>query len=410
LDRGLDRGFDRGFQWSEPSRYAVTRPVSEETDEAPVGPSSSHPNGSGHPSSPAPLDVSSRFGLRLRELRRERNLTQLRMARDFGIDRSFISDVERGRKSHCRSCSRTCEPLPRRGGGSVNCFRRPGRRSGLPLSSMLELEFAEQSDCGLKREGNEDALGHVRPATAAQVRDQGWLFVLADGMGGHAQGEVASQLAVDTMLAGFRKIPKGVVHASLLPKLVQEANTAVYEEGRKSKARGASMGTTLVACALRFDSAVIAHVGDSRCYLFRNGAGVLLTRDHTMAAEQLRLGILSSADLQSNGIVDHDPQNTRNLLTRSLGFDLFVAADVSTVNVIPGDILLLCSDGLHGYVSDADIEAIVDANSEDLTKAAAALVAAANDAGGHDNVSVQLVRVVGVERMGLYRGRPYRLL
>jgi len=275
---------------------------------------------------------------------------------------------------------------------------------------MLDLEFAEHTDLGLQREGNEDSLGHFQPATAAQVRDQGWLFVLADGMGGHAQGEVASKLAVDTMLAGFRKIPKGVVHASLLPKLVQEANTAVYEQGRQSKARGASMGTTLVACALRFDSAVIAHVGDSRCYLFRNGAGVLLTRDHTMATEQFRLGILSSADLKSDDAVDHDPQNTRNMLTRSLGYDLFVAADVSTVNVIPGDILLLCSDGLHGYVSDADIETVVDVNSGDLSKAAAALVAKANEAGGYDNVSVQLIRVVGVERMGLYRGRPYRLL
>ena len=274
---------------------------------------------------------------------------------------------------------------------------------------MLDLEFAEHTDVGLHREGNEDFAGHVLPESVSQVRDQGWLFVLADGMGGHEQGEVASKLAVETMLAGFRKIPKGVVHASLLPKLVQEANTAVYEQGRLSKQRGASMGTTLVACALRFDSAVIAHVGDSRCYLFRNGAGVLLTRDHTMAAEQLRLGILSSADLKESGIVDHDPQNTRNMITRSLGFDLFVAADVSTVNVIPGDILLLCSDGLHGYVSDADIETVINRNP-DLAQAAAALVASANQAGGHDNVTVQLIRVVGVERMGLYRGRPYRLL
>jgi len=270
---------------------------------------------------------------------------------------------------------------------------------------MLELEFAEQTDIGRVRTGNEDFVGHVLPETPAQVRDQGWLFALADGMGGHAQGEVASKLAVETMLAGFRKVPKGIMHASLLPKLVQEANAAVYEAGHASQVRGASMGTTLVACALRFDSAVISHVGDSRCYLFRNGAGTVLTRDHTMAAEQLRLGIVSKKEAGA----DEDPDSNRHMLTRSLGFDLFVAADTITVNIIPGDILLQCSDGLHGYVPDAMIERIVNGNSS-LEKAAAALVAAANAAGGGDNVTAQLIRVVGVERMGLYRGRPYRLL
>jgi len=271
---------------------------------------------------------------------------------------------------------------------------------------MLELEFAEHSDVGLVRQGNEDFAGHVLPESAAQVRDQGWLFVLADGMGGHAQGEVASRIAVETMVAGFRKIPKGVMHASLLPRLVQEANAAVYEAGHASKVRGASMGTTLVACALRFDSAVISHVGDSRCYLFRNGAGAMLTRDHTMAAEQLRLGIKAKSD----DVPQPGEDDSRHFLTRSLGFDLFVAADTSTVNVMPGDILLLCSDGLHGYVSDLEIERIVNGMGSDLDRTAKALTAAANAAGGGDNVTVSLIRVRGVERMGLYRGRPYRLL
>jgi protein phosphatase len=199
------------------------------------------------------------------------------------------------------------------------------------------------------------------------------------------------------------------MHASLLPRLVQEANAAVYEAGHANKARGAgmgaTMGTTLVACALRFDSAVISHVGDSRCYLFRNGAGAALTRDHTMAAEQLRLGIKPKQD---DGATD-DP--SRNMLTRSLGFDLFVAADTSTVNIMPGDILLLCSDGLHGYVPDAEIERIVNSGANgDLETMARSLTSAANATGGNDNVTVQLIRVRGVERMGLYRGRPYRLL
>ena len=270
---------------------------------------------------------------------------------------------------------------------------------------MLDIEFAELSDRGLTREHNEDALGHVVPSSPAQVQSQGWLFAIADGVGGQENGEVASRLAIDTVVAGFRKIPKGIMHVSLLPRLVQEANSAVYDAGHApsghGKARGSEMGTTLVACALRFDSAVISHVGDSRCYLFRDGVGAQLTRDHTMAAEQFRLGILSQAEA-SDG-------DNRHILTRCLGNELFVAADTVTVNVIPGDVLLLCSDGLHGYVADEKMRQLIHSTS-DLEMAAARLVAAANDAGGLDNISVQILRVRSVERMGLYRGRPYRLL
>jgi serine/threonine protein phosphatase PrpC len=269
---------------------------------------------------------------------------------------------------------------------------------------MLDIEFVERTDTGHHREHNEDALGHVLPANAAQVQSQGWFFALADGMGGHQQGEVASHLAIQTALEGFRKIPKGVMHVSLLPRLVQEANAAVYDAGLATARHGARMGTTIVCCALRFDSAVVSHVGDSRCYLFRNlNAATLtqLTHDHTMADEQMRMGILSKEEgAASEG---------RHVLTRSLGNEMFVAADTVTVNIQPGDVLLLCSDGLHGYVSDATILQTLQRYS-DLDRAAQTLVAAANEAGGHDNVSVQLIRIRTVERMGLYRGRPYRLL
>jgi protein phosphatase len=270
---------------------------------------------------------------------------------------------------------------------------------------MLDIEFAELSDRGLSREHNEDSLGHVVPASPAQVQSQGWLFAIADGVGGQENGEIASRLAIDTVVAGFRKIPKGIMHVSLLPRLVQEANSAVYDAGHvdsgHGKARGSQMGTTLVACALRFDSAVISHVGDSRCYLFRDGVGAQLTRDHTMAAEQFRLGILSQAEASTG--------DNRHILTRCLGNELFVAADTVTVNVIPGDVLVLCSDGLHGSVPDARMRELIYSTS-DLESAASRLVAAANDAGGLDNISVQILRVRSVERMGLYRGRPYRLL
>ena len=280
---------------------------------------------------------------------------------------------------------------------------------------MLDLEFAERTDSGLTRDHNEDFIGHVVPSTPAQVQSQGWLFALADGVGGQEKGEVASRLAVETVQDGFRKIPKGIMHVSLLPKLVQEANHAVFDAGNASPSAdpgfvdpgghivpgGGRMGSTLVLCALRFDSAVVSHVGDSRCYMFRNGNLSSLTRDHTMVDEQVRLGIISKADAAVHA--------NRHVLTRSLGYEMFVAADTITVNIQPGDVLLLCSDGLHGYVPDSEIQATLK-STPDLNAAATALIAAANQTGGHDNVSVQLIRVRGVERMGLYRGRPYRLL
>jgi serine/threonine protein phosphatase PrpC len=255
---------------------------------------------------------------------------------------------------------------------------------------MLDLEFAERTDQGKVRSNNEDSIGHVLPMGPAQVQSQGWFFATADGMGGHERGEVASDLAVTTALAGFRKIPKGVMHVSSLPRLVQEANAAVYEAGLSTGLRGARMGTTFVACALQFDSAVVSHVGDSRCYLFRNGNGTQLTLDHTMAAEQVRLGILTNEEAATH--------NGRHVLTRSLGNEQFVAADTLTVNILSGDVLLLCTDGLYGCVPDTAILQILEHNS-DLEIAADALVAAANEAGGHDNVSVQLIRVKTVEPM-----------
>ena len=281
---------------------------------------------------------------------------------------------------------------------------------------MLELEFAELTDPGLTRGHNEDCVGHFAPTSPAQIQSQGFLFALADGVGGQEKGEVASRLAIDAVLAGFRKIPKGVMHVSLLPRLVQDANQAVFDAGNESHGRpdpgyvdpggailptGTHMASTIVLCALRFDSAVVSHVGDSRCYMFRNGNLASLTHDHTMVDEQVRMGLISKADAASHA--------SRHLLTRSLGSEMFVAADTITVNILPGDTLLLCSDGLHGYVPDAAIQWMLN-STPDLNEATAKLIGAANEAGGHDNVSVQLIRVRAVERMGLYRGRPYRLL
>ena len=265
---------------------------------------------------------------------------------------------------------------------------------------MLELEFAHVTDPGRVREGNEDYLGYALPATPAHERTHGWLFALADGVGGHERGEVASRVAVESLLAGFREAPAGELHGALLQRLVQAANVRVYETGRQTGPGGAAMATTLVACALRFDRASVAHVGDSRCYLIRREHATPLTRDHTVAGEQVRLGLLSAQRAA------HAP--TRHLLSRSLGNEMFVSVETSELQLHPADVLLLCSDGLYGAIGAPEIARIVSEGAA-LDGTAQKLVAIANQRDGSDNISVQLIRIRSVERVGMYRGRPYKL-
>jgi protein phosphatase len=265
---------------------------------------------------------------------------------------------------------------------------------------MLDLEYSQATDCGRVRDHNEDYLGCALPEVPEREETHGWLFALADGVGGQEKGEVASRTAVETLLAEFRRAGRDQPLRSLLPRLVQAANEKVYEAGLAGKRRGAPMTTTLVACALRFDRAVVSHVGDSRCYSIRGGRATALTRDHTVVSDQARMGLISDRAAAT--------AETRHVLTRSLGNGMFVGADTTEHIVLGGDVLLLCSDGLHGAISAAEIAEIVTGNS-DLNMAASKLIDAANEHDGGDNVSVQLIRVRSVERIGMYRGRPYKL-
>ncbi len=265
---------------------------------------------------------------------------------------------------------------------------------------MLEIEFAQLSDTGRAREHNEDYLGYFAPATPAEAQSHGWLFALADGVGGQDLGEVASRTAVESVLANFRKSDGGESLAALLRRLIQAANHEVYEAGREAGPGGARIATTMVACALRYDRAFIGHVGDSRCYLIRDGRITALTRDHTVVTEQVRLGLISRGEASES--------NHRHLLSRSLGNDLFVGVDTGDQSLQAGDVFLLCSDGLHNAVTGPDIARIVHPGV-DLDAAARSLVEFANARDGGDNVSVQLIRIRGIERVGMYRGRPYKL-
>ena len=223
-------------------------------------------------------------------------------------------------------------------------------------ASMLDLEFAELSDVGRVRDHNEDYSGHALPTSELHGRTHGWLFAVADGVGGEEKGEVASQTAIETITAGFRAAPKGEAHTVLMPRLIQSANTRIYELGRAASPGGSRMATTIVACAFRYDRVVVAHVGDSRCYLIRHGAALQITRDHTVVAEQVRLGLLTSREAAE--------AETRHLLSRSLGNDLFVNVEIGDRQVHVDDVLLLCSDGLHGPVEASEIGEIVKWNPD----------------------------------------------
>lgn len=264
---------------------------------------------------------------------------------------------------------------------------------------MLELEFAALSDVGKVREHNEDFLGHAAPALE-HARDRGWLFAIADGVGGQDRGEVASRLAIETLQSGFQDFRSNESPAACLQRLVQAANLKIYETAASARPGGSNMCTTIVAGLFRYDRVVVAHVGDSRCYLIRRGQAEQLTGDHSLVAEQVRMGLLTAEEAAAS--------ERRHLLSRSLGANIFVNVELNDHQVLPGDILLLSSDGFHGALSRHEI-AVAVSRFPDLHEGARHLISLAREKDGGDNISVQLIRVKQVERMGMYRGRPYKL-
>jgi protein phosphatase len=265
---------------------------------------------------------------------------------------------------------------------------------------MLDLEFAELSDVGRVRGHNEDYLGHAVPASEVDGRTHGWLFALADGVGGEELGEVASQTAIESLIAGFRAAPRGEAHTVLMPRLVQSANTRIYELGKAASPGGSRMATTIVACALRYDRVVVAHVGDSRCYLVRNAKAKHITQDHTWVNEQRKMGIISASEMAES--------ESRHVLIRSLGPEMFVSPDTTAVTLLAGDVLVLSSDGVHDELNEAELSTIVS-QTKNIDEIVRELVARAVEIDGNDNTTAQVIRVRSVEQIGMYRGRPYRL-
>jgi serine/threonine protein phosphatase PrpC len=249
-----------------------------------------------------------------------------------------------------------------------------------------KLSWALVSDPGKVRPHNEDFAGAYAPTTPDDSWDRGPLWVLADGMGGHSAGEVASRLAVETLLTQWTK---GTPSApgTALRNGVRAANGAVYDAGRENSRRG--MGTTLCALTLAGTEAIIVNVGDSRAYRVRGGECTQLTTDHSRVADMLRMRMITPEQAATHP--------ARSMLTRSLGADLIVQPDLVKEPVRQDDTFVLCSDGVWDVISRADLAEVAGAIGEPAlpTPAAAAqhLIETAIDRGATDNVTVVVVRV-----------------
>jgi PPM family protein phosphatase len=251
------------------------------------------------------------------------------------------------------------------------------------VTGTVQVRASALTDVGRVREGNEDACfagDHV--------------FAVADGLGGHRAGEVASDLALGSVRAldqaDARSAAKGIADA------VRKGNRAVHDRSEKEESLQ-GMGTTMTAVVISGDTAFIAHVGDSRCYLIRGGTITQLSRDHTLVARMVSEGRLTPEQAEAH------PQ--RSVLTRALGADRDVDVDESRITVMDGDRLLLCSDGLTGMLSNDEIRDYV-AGGADLDEICRRLVDAANERGGLDNITVVLIDVTGTP--GAAARKPHR--
>ena len=252
----------------------------------------------------------------------------------------------------------------------------------------LKIRYAAASDPGRVRKNNEDVF-LADPSLG--------IFAVADGMGGHAAGEVASSLAMDTLRESIAQ--RNQAHESpyppnqtavlsspsnLLVKGIRLANQAIYQSSHE-KEEYEGMGTTVVAVYFSDSSSVVAHVGDSRLYQIRGQKIEQVTEDHSIVWEQFRQGLISKAALSSSPM--------KNIVTRALGMNPTVDVDMKELSLQKGDLLLLCSDGLTDLILDEELVRTVNAASGDLEQACGDLISLANQRGGKDNITVLLIQI-----------------
>ena len=240
----------------------------------------------------------------------------------------------------------------------------------------MNFEVGFATDIGMKRSNNQDS--------GACFPEMG-LFIVADGMGGHKGGEVASKMSVDEIAATIKKDPKkSLAHPKeVLTEAIQNASRAIFTKSSNEPALQ-GMGTTTTTLYFTGDHLSVGHVGDSRCYLLHGDSIWQITRDHSLVQEKLRAGMITREQMKTDRM--------KNVITRSVGFDSHPQVDVYDYTPRAGDRLLLCSDGLSGLVNDDDILKIV-AESSTAQTAVESLVQQANKNGGDDNVTALLVTI-----------------
>lgn len=246
------------------------------------------------------------------------------------------------------------------------------------------LEFVSLSDPGRVRAINEDS---------ATVDSEYAVAMVADGMGGHRAGDVASRMALDIVgkrlqekLLHFRTGTSQAMPMQFAEQIVGEANTAIHAAARQ-QANCSGMGTTLALAIFHGEQVTLLHVGDSRIYRLRNGQLQLLTRDDSMLHDQVDLGLIAAEDTGDS--------HNRHLVTQALGASEHVTVHRQEETLCAGDFFLLCTDGLSDLVEERDIELIMNSLKTSLPLTAHHLIQLANDNGGYDNITVALVRVLG---------------
>ncbi|MFY9234137.1 MAG: protein phosphatase 2C domain-containing protein [Fimbriimonadaceae bacterium] len=262
------------------------------------------------------------------------------------------------------------------------------------LVAPAELKFrprvtvACKTDLGRVRENNEDKLEYYIPEDDPTLASRGQIFIVCDGMGGHAAGQIASELTAKTFIDVYLSHPSGD-SAVAMEAAVIAANRYVHDISRAVVARK-GMGTTLSVLILLQDKAYTVQVGDSRIYRLRNSEMLQMTRDHTWIEEALREGVLRPEEIAGHPY--------KHVLTRAVGTEPTVNCDIELNDLQTGDIYLLCSDGLLNHVGDGDIGAVLRENSP--AEACWKLVGMALQGGGSDNCTVVIVRVDDVEPVG----------
>jgi serine/threonine protein phosphatase PrpC len=253
-------------------------------------------------------------------------------------------------------------------------------------TTPLDVRVAMDTDIGRKRKQNQDAIGHLVPSDPAQFEALGQIFVLADGVGGLAGGDLASQYAVSTIISSYYEQEDGDP-ADRLARAIAEANNVIYAQGQDQDAPG-KMATTVVCAVVCGSSLIIGSVGDSPAYLMRSATARKLTLDHNVETMQREAG---------TPLADGDP--TAHKLVRALGKEPSVKVDIISGRVRDGDHVVLCSDGLTRYVSPEEIEQTVATRAPE--RAVKALIQTANERGGADNISVIVLRIAAIEELVL---------